>query len=213
MNNVCLAHGAYWALCTLFFCCCERRIKGTVLTILGIQFSGIKYILTVVQPSPPSALYSFLKWKNPRVSEELSEWKWVYWAPWLGAHCCLQCTVQCRWVGGWEDESEYHLKVPEMLRNVAPVLWGLCCKWQGLCPVSPCPHPAHTCTGPGMCLLRLWLCNVSSSCHDEKGKCSFSFEPFLLDPYQERTLSASLGTLSLLGYNIEVREVFFKIWK
>lgn len=25
--------------------------------------------------------------------------------------------------------------------------------------------------------------------------------------------SASLGTLSLLGYNIEVREVFFKIWK
>lgn len=44
-----------------FFCCCERHIKGTVLTILGIQFSGIKYILTVVQPSPPSALYSFLK--------------------------------------------------------------------------------------------------------------------------------------------------------
>lgn len=48
-------------LYTFFCCCCERHIKGTVLTILGIQFSGIKYILTVVQPSPPSALYSFLK--------------------------------------------------------------------------------------------------------------------------------------------------------
>ena len=41
-----------------------HTIKFTILTILSVQFSGIKYINIVVQPSPPSIYSSFLSYKT-----------------------------------------------------------------------------------------------------------------------------------------------------
>ena len=59
MNNVCSVNSTQWALWTL--ACCEVYIRCNLLVILSVQLGGIKYILMVVQPSPPSALSSFLK--------------------------------------------------------------------------------------------------------------------------------------------------------
>ena len=59
MNNVCSENSNQWELCTLSYC--EVYIRCNLLAILSVQLGGIKYILTVVQPSPPSALSSFMK--------------------------------------------------------------------------------------------------------------------------------------------------------
>lgn len=122
--------------------------------------------------------------------------------------------VKAPWLGGPVSESENRGKMPggyfKEPRTVTHVLCGLGCKQPGPCPVFPSFHQAPPpMLTPAPCLLRMWLCNLLSFSSDVKGKRSFSFEPFLLDPYQERTLSASLGALSSLYFHWWQGSVFF----
>ena len=144
---------------------------------------------------------------NERIQEKVSNWV-------NGKQVCNKGPLT--W--GPVSESENCGKMPggsfKEPRTVTHVPCGLGCKQPGPCPVFPSFHHAlPPMLTPAPCLLRMWLCNVLSFSSDLKGKCSFSFEPFLLDPYQERTLSASLGALSSLDTSIGDRAVFFLILK
>lgn len=162
-----------------------------------------------------------MKESKDKRGTEWMESRFTITVPWLGAQCSLPCLVQCRKAGGWEEESEYHHRMPAGYCKDAKrcgtcttlsVLYVtralLCFPFSMQCaPVltrAPCTHA---------CLLRMWLCNVLSSWDDEKGKCSFSFEPFLPDPHQERSLYTSVGALGPLDYSIDGRAVLFLILK
>lgn len=99
--------------------------------------------------------------------------------------------------GGYFKEPRFFV----VLCGLGPALFSLLSTMHH----QPCSHPHRAFSGCD--------CNVLSFSSDVKGKCSFSFEPFLLDPYQERALSASLGALSSLDNSTDDRAMLFLILK
>lgn len=99
--------------------------------------------------------------------------------------------------GGYFREPRFSV----VLCGLGPALFSLLSTMHQ----QPCAQLHHAFSGCD--------CTVLSFSSDVKGKCLFSVGPFLLDSYQERTLSASLGALSSLYNSTDDRALLFLILK